>query len=208
MESKNKKLVCGIGLNDADYAVTKHETIEVNGVRKQKLVWMCLYYQAWKNMLMRCYSARWQERYPTYAGCTVAEDWLTFSVFRNWMRKQDWKGNQLDKDLLFEGNKVYGAGTCVFVTQAVNKFTIDSGASRGEWLIGAYWEKDRKKFRARCRNPFSGKQEYLGYFDSEQEAHNAWQARKLELAHLLAAEQTDTRVAKALIKRYSKPQEQ
>lgn len=36
-----------------------------------------------------------------------------------------------------------------------------------------------------------------------QEAHEAWLKRKLELAHLLAAEQEDPRVAEALINRYS-----
>lgn len=43
---------------------------------------------------------------------------------------------------------------------------------------------------------------------SEQEAHEAWLKRKLELAHELAAIQEDPRVAKALTDRYSKPQEQ
>lgn len=31
------KLVCGVGVNDADYVVTERETIEVNGVRKRRL---------------------------------------------------------------------------------------------------------------------------------------------------------------------------
>ena len=54
-----------------------------------------------------------------------------------------------------------------------------------------------------CRNPFTKKQEYLGLFINEIEAHQTWLKRKLELAHLLAAEQTDIRVAKALIERYT-----
>jgi len=54
-----------------------------------------------------------------------------------------------------------------------------------------------------CSNPFTRKGENLGYFTCEEEAHQAWLKRKLELAHLLAAEQTDTRVAKALIERYT-----
>lgn len=119
------------------------------------------------------------------------------------METQDFVGKQLDKDLLFEGNKVYSDETCVFVTREVNMFTTDSGASRGEWLIGVYWCKAKGKFKSKCSNPWVKKQEHLGYFTSEQEAHNAWAKRKLELAYELAEIQTDERVAKALIKRYT-----
>jgi hypothetical protein len=198
------RLVYGVGINDADYAVTEWETIEyVNGVLKKKMVWVCTYYQVWKDMLRRCYSPKLQEKYPTYKGCSVSEEWLRFSNFRRWMEEQDFEGKQLDKDLLFEGNKIYSAETCVFVTKAVNIFTIDRGASRGEWMIGVNWNKEKCKFMSRCCNPFTKNQEYLGLFACELEAHQAWLKRKLELAHLLAAEQTDSRVAKALVERYT-----
>ena len=203
---KPKKLVCGVGINDADYVVKKLETVGyVDGKQKQKLVWACPYYCAWKNMLERCYSAKLQERCPTYIGCSVAEDWLTFSNFKAWMKKQDWEDKQLDKDLLFEGNKVYSDKTCVFVAPMINTFTTDRGAARGDLLIGVCQDK-QGKFQSNCRNPLTKKQEHLGLFTSEQEAHQAWLKRKLELAHELAAIQTDPRVAKALIDRYSKPQ--
>ena len=197
------KLVYGVGINDADYVTEKKETIGyVGGKRRQKLVWICPYYSAWASMLQRCYSSKFQERQPTYKGCSVSEEWLIFSVFKNWMETQNWEGKQLDKDLLFEGNKVYSPETCVFVTKAVNNFTVDSGASRGEWLIGVYWHKQAGKFRSMCCNPFTKKQEHLGLFTSELEAHQAWRKRKLELAYELADIQTDGRVAKALIDRY------
>ena len=197
------RLVCGVGVNDSDYVVERKETIGyVNGKRKQKRVWICPYYDVWTNMLKRC-SEKWQERQPTYKGCSVTEEWLTFSVFKNWMEAQEWEGLQLDKDLLIEGNKVYSPETCVFVSQTVNKFTNDRGAKRGEWQIGVTWNKEKGKFQSQCRNPFTNKRGHLGYFTSELEAHQAWLKRKLELAQLLAAEQTDERVAKALIERYT-----
>jgi len=197
------KLVFGVGINDADYVTRKWETIRyVNGVRKRRLVWTCPYYQVWKEMLRRCYSTEFKDTHPTYVGCSVSEEWLTFSVFKMWMEAQDFEGMQLDKDLLFEGNKIYSAETCVFVSGIVNSFTTDSGASRGECLIGVNWDKEKGKFMSRCSNPFTKKQEYLGYFNCEKEAHQSWLKCKLELAQLLAAEQTDGRVAKALIERY------
>ena len=199
-----QKLVSGVGINDADYVTQKWETIGwENGKQKKKLVWICPYYRTWKSMLERCYSDKYQERFPTYKGCSVTEEWLRFNNFRAWMAAQEFEGMQLDKDILFEENKVYSPETCVFVTRVVNMFTIDRGASRGEWLIGVSWNKPSGKFMSSCRNPFTKKSETLGRFDSEQEAHGVWLKRKLELDHLLAAEQTDKRVAKALIDRYT-----
>jgi hypothetical protein len=202
---KHKKLVFGVGVNDADYVTRKNEVIGyVDGKQKQKQVWICPYYRAWTSMLKRCYSAKWQEKNQTYKGCSVSNEWLTFSNFKAWMKKQDWEGKDLDKDILIEGNKVYSSDTCVFVTRMVNTFTIDSGASRGEWLIGTCWDKRAGKFRSMCNNPFTKKLEYLGLFTTEQEAHEAWAKRKLELARELASIQTNPRVAKALFDRYSK----
>ena len=201
---KTRKLVCGVGTNDSDYAVVEFETIGyVNGKQKQKRVWECPYYRAWTNMLQRCYSIKFQERCPTYIGCIVSEEWKTFSNFRAWMITQDWEAKQLDKDLLIEGNKVYSPETCVFVTQTVNSFTTDRVNDRGEWLIGVSWHKGANKFQSKCCNPFTKEQEYLGLFTCEQEAHEAWLKRKLELAHELAEIQEDSRVAEALIDRYS-----
>lgn len=198
------KLVFGVGINDADYVVKKWvEDGYVNGRRKQRLVWCCPFYQTWTSMLQRCYSAKLQERNPTYIGCTVSEEWKRFSNFRGWMVAQDWEGMQLDKDLLLEGNKGYSEETCVFVTKAVNMFTVERGNDRGEWLIGVYWHKGTSKFISRCSNPFTKKREHLGLFVNELEAHQEWLKRKLELAKELAAIQTDPRVAEALINRYS-----
>ena len=199
---KVKKLLYGVGINDADYVVQRKETVGyVDG--KQKLIWICPFYKTWTNMIKRCYSIKTQNNQPTYIGCTVSDEWLTFSVFKKWMESQYWEGKQLDKDLLVEGNKVYSPETCVFVTRMVNNFTTDRGNDRGEFLIGVIWYKPIEKFISQCSNPFTKKKENLGYFTSEQEAHEAWTKRKLELAYELAAIQTDTRVAKALISRYS-----
>lgn len=204
MKPKNKKLVHGMGLNDSDYAVQKFETLGyIDGKQKQKQTWICAYYSTWRNMLERCYSDKFQERYPTYKGCTVSVEWLTFSNFKLWMEGQQWEGQHLDKDLLIEGNKVYSKNTCVFVSPLVNTFTNDQRAKRGELQLGVSWDKRVEKLRARCQNPFTKKGEFLGHFTCELEAHEAWLKRKLELAHELAAIQTDPRVAKALIDRYS-----
>ena len=191
---KRNKLIYSIGINDADYAV---ET-KVDGKRVR-----CPYHRTWDSMLRRCYNGKCQERQPTYKGCTVYPDWLYFMNFRKWMMKQDWHGKHLDKDLLAVGNKVYSPDTCVFVDAMTNTFTIDCGRSRGDYLTGVCMDKRRGKFQAYCSNPFTKKQEHLGYFQCQHQAHLAWKARKHILACQLADLQTDPRVAAALRTRYS-----
>lgn len=199
-----KSLVYGIGINNAGYAVKKYEEFGYeDGKQKSKLIWSCPYHETWTSMLRRCYSVKYQDRFPTYKDCTVSDEWLSFSNFRSWMMTQNWEGKELDKDLLIKGNKIYSPDTCVFVSQAVNSFTIESGATRGKWLIGVCWHKRDGKFQSYCSNPFTHKKDHLGYYTTEQEAHAAWLKRKLEIAHELAAIQTDERVAQALIERYT-----
>ena len=198
---KKKKLVYGVGINDADYVVKVNETIGYeNGKQKRRLVWLCPFYGRWVNMLARCYSTSYKQINPTYEGCSVCEEWLRFSNFRAWMEKQDWEGKHLDKDLLNPRNKVYSPEACVFVDERVNIFLTECSAARGEYMIGVYWDKSKDKFRAVCRS--AGKSKHLGCFGTEIEAHKAWLAFKLKQAKILAAEQTDPRVAKALIDRY------
>ena len=192
--NKKSKLVFGVGINDADYVVQP----VVNG--KQM---MCPYYMAWTHMLERCYSAKYLAKHPTYIGCYVCNDWLTFSKFKAWMETQSWVDKQPDKDLLLEGNKVYSPTTCVFVDRITNTFITDRGAARGEWPIGVDFPSTEGKFRARCSNPFTRKVEHLGYFICPSQAHKAWQAKKHEYACQLADLQEDPRVADALRQRYA-----
>jgi len=128
----NRKPVHGVGVNDANYQVSPF----VDG---KKI--FCPFYATWMGMLDRCYSRAYQTRQPTYIGCTVVDEWLTFSNFRAWMVEQDWQGKQLDKDLLIPGNKIYGPNTCMFVTHAINSLLGDCKKSRGAYPIGVSWHK-------------------------------------------------------------------
>lgn len=174
MSKSSKKLVWGVGVNDADYCVKPLD-------HKGKKQLYCPFYERWKGMLKRCYGKKFQEKSPTYIGCSVCDEWLIFSNFRIWMDGQDWAGKQLDKDLLVEGNKEYSPDNCVFVTSVLNTFMNDSSKRRGEYMIGVYLDNKSGKFRSECRNPISKKKDRLGYFYSELDAHKAWKKHKLKL---------------------------
>lgn len=191
-----------MGTNDAFYKVVEKEFVFVDGKRKQVTVWTCPYYNTWGNMLCRCYSASFKRRSPTYEGCIVHEDWHLFSDFKAWMETQDWEGKQLDKDILVEGNKVYSPETCVFVSQSLNSFMLEGANSTNKYPIGVTWCKTKQKFKARCCNPFTGKDDSLGYHNCPQKAHEAWKARKAELAQEYINTLTDTRIMDALRRRF------
>ncbi len=198
------KLVCGVGVNDLGYRTQVWEKVTENGGKKiRKTVFKCSYYAAWKRMLTRCYSKKYLESNPTYIGTSVCSEWLYATPFKKWMEQQDWRDKCLDKDIIAPGSRLYSPETCAFVLQATNNFVIASDASRGEYPTGVYLSKRTGKYIALCRNPFSEKQEHLGYFSTPEEAHEAWRKRKHELAQLVAATESDMRVVAALKKRYS-----
>lgn len=189
-----RKPVFGVGVNDADYVTEKR----ING----KCV-ICPFYLSWRNMLQRCYSKNYQERQPTYKDCSVCEEWLTFSKFKEWMDSQYWYMMQLDKDLLVKGNKVYSPETCIFISRQLNTFTTESSAKRGEFPIGVYFNKKNERLHSQCNNPFTKKEEHLGYFDCPNEAHEEWRKRKHEHACKWADIVEDPRLKKALRERYA-----
>lgn len=190
-----KSPVQGIGINDADYKVIRC----VRGSRP----YTCPFYKVWVSIFNRCYSPVQAKRFPTYEGCTVHPEWHTFSAFKAWMEKQDWQGKQLDKDVLVEGNKVYGPYTCMFVSRSINNFFRSKSATRTGAPIGAHFNKATGKYNATCGNPFTKKSELIGSFDTAAEAHQAWRARKHVFACKLASTETNPRIAKALIERYA-----
>lgn len=194
------KLICGVGINDADYSVFKTEKID----GKWKTVWVCPYYVKWSAMLNRCYGEMIKNKFPTYEGCYTVPEWHYFMNFKGWMETQDWEGKHLDKDLLVRGNRVYGPDTCVFLTAAMNSFVLERQNDRGEWPIGVSFVESRDKFKACCKDSVkaSRKNLFLGYFDTPEEAHNAWLKEKLRQAKVLAKRPENANIAQALVERY------
>jgi hypothetical protein len=190
----HKKNVYGIGINDSNY---KTSITEQKNNKKIRL-WVCPYYRTWVNMLQRCYSSNFHKKNPTYSDCIVCHDWLTFSNFKKWMESQDWQGKQLDKDIIDNGNNIYSPEKCCFVSHRVNSFLTDCGSKRGKYPIGVMFHKSKGVLIARCRNPFSKKQEHLGVFSCVSDAANAWKKRKAEISIQLSIEENNSRVSEAL----------
>ena len=187
--------VCGVGIVGTEYPINE------GGVLTKE-------YVLWTGMLERCYSDTYKKKRPTYEGCEVSENFKHYSYFYEWCHKQigfgvDGNGNpfQLDKDLLIKGNKVYSENVCVFIPSEINSLLVKRTASRGEHLIGVYWHKKGKAFRAQV-NKNKGKPEHLGSFNTELEAFNAYKQAKESFVKEQAnkwKDKIDTRAYEALM---------
>jgi len=195
------KLVCGFGINDADYVThIREELPKVGNTRKFKSLWKCPFYIKWVSMIERCYSVTYHKAKPSYIGCGVCEEWKYFSNFRSWMVLQKWQDKELDKDILVLDNKIYSPDNCVFLERHINLFLTDGGSSRASILpMGV--TIDKGKYTSRCRNPTTRRTEYLGAYDNPLDAHTAWKRKKHEHAIHLAMTQ-EPKIAEALRKRY------
>ena len=171
------KLVHGVGINDTNTPTTENGKIT-------KL------YDLWQSMLRRSYSDKCHEKHPTYIECSVSDNFKSRAYFECWSKQQRGfaLGWQLDKDLLFKGNKIYSEDVCVFVPKEINLALIKRDASRGQWCIGVYFNKKKGKFCARLAK--HSKLHNLGYFSTENEAFLAYKTAKesylKELAEIYA----------------------
>lgn len=203
------KKVYGIGINDADYPVHRfsYKLDEAGNTVVDKREWTCPYYEVWYDMFRRCCSS-WKrsDSYINYKDCSVCEEWLIFSNFKSWMETQDWEGKVLDKDLLILGNKIYSPNTCIFISNELNQFFKDRSNHRGKCSSVGVTITDGK-YVSRCSDPFLKERVYLGFYDTEEEAHLAWKDYKhklsLQWASMLESEGYDSRVVNALRERYS-----
>lgn len=144
-------------------------------------------YTKWNNMIVRCFNNKYHEKQPTYATCTVCEEWLDFNNFVEWFEDpvngyRD--GYQLDKDLLGGDKKYYSPDTCCFVPQTINALMTRGAKIRGRVKsIGVTMRNG--KYIARCN--FGHKEgKFIGRFDTEQEAFEAYKGAKKDYIETIA----------------------
>lgn len=183
---KKNKLVFGVGINDYEGSTWK------NGKRLKS-------YKVWNSMLERCYSEKYQSRCPTYIGCQVADEWLSFSNFKEWFDAHYIEGCHLDKDIKHSGNKVYSPEKCFFVTPELNKLLTHKRRSQGQYPAGVSFHKCTGKYRADIAT--KGKQASLGLFRTHEEAEKAYLiAKGNEVIRQAMLSTTPDRLRGALIK--------
>lgn len=110
-------------------------------------------YDLWRHMLLRT-TVDYQNKFPTYLGTTVCDEWLDFSVFYEDIKElenyQYWKEHygervMIDKDKYGNGSKLYSKETCCFLTHADSNREV---FSRYPELINAEaFQENRKRMK-------------------------------------------------------------
>lgn len=186
---KRRKLAQGVGINDALFMTSKL----VNGVKiKYKP------YQIWASILTRCFSESRGKSAMSYVGCTIADDWISFSNFDKWYSSQDYEGKEVDKDLLFPLNREYGPEKCILVSKEVNMFAAGHDTKKRDTPIGVSHYKENNTYRIKCRIGSGVIIEACG-FKNATDAFNAWKIVKQGYAEELAYKPENENVKDVLL---------
>lgn len=116
----------------------------------------------------------------------------------------DQDGWYVDKDLLFKGNKVYSAETCVLLPQQINTLITGANAIRGDLPKGVYYDKS-KGISSRYRARVSQDNKYVccGSYSNPEDAWLAYKEAKESWVKVVAErwkDKIDPRVYEALMK--------
>lgn len=162
------KAISGVGVNDAGYST--QPSIEGNRV-------ICPAYKTWRDLIRRCYSEKVKIKHPTYRNARADIEWHSFMSFRSWWLIHHVDGWQIDKDLLFAGNKTYGPNQCLFVPAWVNNILVNGDTQKGEFLLGVSKSPSGDTYHASIS--IAGGKRNLGAFNTIIDAHLAYQSAKL-----------------------------
>lgn len=150
-------------------------------------------YRDWYNIMIRGFDEEFKKKHPTYKDVTVNPEIYNFQDFGIWREHNyyeiDGEIMDLDKDILYKGNKEYSFNTMIYVPQRINKLFIKNDANRGKYPIGVSYHKDSGKYIARCQTLNSRK--HLGYYDNPHKAFLAYKEFKEAYIKEIADEYKD-----------------
>jgi hypothetical protein len=161
-------------------------------------------FKRWYDMHYRCYSVKLHEKYPSYIGCSVCDEWKNFNTFYKWYQENYYeveingkKSNMdLDKDIIHKGNKVYSPDICVYVPHEINTLFLSCKKMRGEYPLGVSWDSSKNRFRAETQK------RKLGTFKTVEQAFAAYKREKEKIIKELAKkykEQIPDRLYQAMV---------
>ena len=174
--------ICGVGIVGNKYATYIKDS-------KKSLK----EYGIWCSMLKRCFDGKYKEKFPTYLDSTCNPIWYYYDNFYEWIHEQanynvvknmDYN---IDKDILFKGNKIYAPEKCIIIPQRVNKLFTKCDANRGEYPIGVCRDNYSGYYASYCND---GKgQVHIGNYKDINTAFEKYKEYKEEIIKSVAEEE-------------------
>lgn len=186
--------VCSVGINDLPLGSCEYRLR--NGDRRKHK-----FYQAWRDILNRCYSPKVLSKRPSYDGCEICDEWVKLSSFKEWYDSNYVEGWAIDKDLLVEGNKIYSPKTCRFIPIQLNSMFTGSSSSKSLLPIGVYKSK-YGKYISQIR--INKKLTYLGTFNNIEDASDEYMKAKKAYVLSLLSKYLEMGVCQELIESVSR----
>lgn len=131
-------------------------------------------YNAWKNILERCYSEKLRFMHSAYEDCECCEEWYNYQNFAKWYHNNFYRAGtgrmHIDKDIKIKGNKLYSPDKCIFVPQKINMIFM-SKPRKDNLPTGVEITKHGKYYAS-----YNGK--HLGVYQSAEMAKEAYLSAK------------------------------
>lgn len=144
-------------------------------------------YRSYVGLIERVYTRR--ESNVSYEGCSVVPEWLYFENYKPFFVEDPFRqeGWHLDKDLLFQGNKVYGPDTSCFIPPEINACMLIGPRVTNGLPTGVCFDTGSGKYIASINNsnanpPVRG----LKRFSSIEEAFDCYRTHKESVFKMLA----------------------
>lgn len=130
-------------------------------------------YEVWSSMMKRCYNKNCA-RHTWYTDCEVDERWHNFANFFKWYNEHYYNLPEgmgdvdLDKDMKFHNNKIYGPDTCLLIPAPINRMIYHRITTQSNLPLGVTYNKKNGLYRARGR--IDRKDVLFGYYPTIEEA--------------------------------------
>ena len=126
---------------------------------------VCREYYTWKNMLYKCYSEEYKEKYNTHHEAVCCEEWLCYENFYEWIHKQSnaenfLRGNNwiLNRKIIDKDNEIYSPDYCCLVPQNVHRLFMEQDLNMEyatESVLQKYKEYKEKQIKKVAQEEFA-----------------------------------------------------
>lgn len=141
-----------------------------------------LEYNVWGILIARVYGTNSNIRFPTYHNTTMCKEWLNFQNFADWYCNNGYygMGYELDKDILYPGNRHYSPSTCCMVPKYINNLI----STQKEGNLG--YPRGVSKNNYGYMATLNGK--YIGNYATVEEASRAYEIKLREYVLIVIEE--------------------